>query len=40
MPTGWSWSPAPAGPARTYTSNIVAFAEPLGVRTHPAKKKS
>ena len=30
--TGWTGT--------TYTSNIVAFAEPLGVRTHPAKKKS
>jgi LPXTG-site transpeptidase (sortase) family protein len=30
--TGWTGS--------TYTSNVVAFAEPLGVRAHPAKKKS
>ncbi len=29
--TGWTGS--------TYTSNVVAFAEPLGVRAHPAKKK-
>ena len=28
--TGWTGS--------TYTSNVVAFAEPLGVRAHPAKK--
>ena len=29
--TGWTGS--------TYTSNIVVFAKPLGVRAHPAKKK-
>jgi LPXTG-site transpeptidase (sortase) family protein len=28
--TGWT--------GKDYTSNVVAFAEPLGVRAHPAKK--